>query len=143
MEATAGKACFGSGHPNVDLAKTTPLKRASDYRPLSGRQGESYTSRAHGSRAGSPTQEDRSMFDADRPRNLVIHCFVCLAAVACGWALFSTAGHAYVRWLVTEKLPEVAAQTESQFDFSSPLQTNFDSSALGSGWGSAGGFNNE
>jgi len=76
----------------------------------------------------------------DRPRDLVIRTFLVAGALVAGYTVYGLAGQKFTQWFVKDAMPRIQAQTEDQFKMDGPVVTNFDSSALSSGFGSSGGF---
>jgi hypothetical protein len=76
----------------------------------------------------------------ERPRDLVIYTLLVAGLVVASYSLYGLAGQKFTEWFVKDALPKIQAQTEDQFKTDSPFATNFDSSALQSGFGSSGGF---
>jgi hypothetical protein len=125
---------------------STAGDRVSDYRALPASHAQSYILKAAprilSRRWWRYEQEEFCIMSesGDRPASLVFYTLAVAGAVIGGWAMFSHAGHAYVNWLVTEKLPEITAQTQAQFDFDSPFGSGVDSTWTQTDYDSSGAF---
>ena len=73
-----------------------------------------------------------------RPSDLLFYSVAVVGAFLVGSALYSLAGNKFLTY-VDEKLPEIQAQMEEEFDFNSEIETNFSADELSNvDWGGTG-----